>query len=756
MSHSEKGSKKGENINNKIEKETKLLNIKRKKEESPGTDGNESVESKKSIKNNEIQTFEKKLKFSKIFEIKNKKRNQLISFTTAKNKAEDLLKNTLNLSKVAFHKIFYFSDINAKANFLYLKFLKENDNEKFGKYNDKYKYTLEYKDAKFLNFFQNEEEQEIAKLLEYRQKNKIEGRIKMINSLAKLKLINFLYQLNDYYKIGKKETDFKNLLFEYKIKELLKFKLPNNYGNDELKFYTYLQLFFYLFFFEDEDSEENSAYKDNANYNNVEEYFSSSDDDEEVDIIPDLSFNYDEYKQKIEKFNSFITLDSVETQIPNKDTIQYKRHFRVDFSTSIVNIKYLNQFDEYITNELILYEEDNIVLLGKIEFIYYTIIYFIYNYEGYSSDIINFKFTLFEPKNIREKCYQFFSKKTKTFINNYKEKEMLNYTELLGKNKINVENIIDNPICNIEKCFKYPLILKKNIIIFEEKFFNSFKNFIFEIYQSKLMKQIFYSTEELDNYYYPFEGKEKKEIFNEMFSNTEFYPFKIDQLHGYTCKIFSKVIISTILKDNSSLERIIISISFILNTILHEQAKHYIKTLIHYNSLRQNNITPLESDDKLKNESLDKYIKILKKKKELIECSKISKEEFEEILYSDGGDKLELFLYGQKLQRLFIKAALKMLCLETYNVDISEHLKDFINDNKSMKFIPINNYFRNEYSFLNHLIEYIKRYSDHRISKQIFLDGNCCLQKSSFACQDPGSEFLEFKRISIRGFMGTS
>ena len=92
----------------------------------------------------------------------------------------------------------------------------------------------------------------------------------MINSLAKLKLINFLYQLNDYYKIGKKETDFKNLLFEYKIKELLKFKLPNNYGNDELKFYTYLQLFFYLFFFVYEDSEENSAYKDNANYNNVE------------------------------------------------------------------------------------------------------------------------------------------------------------------------------------------------------------------------------------------------------------------------------------------------------------------------------------------------------------------------------------------------------------------------------------------------------------------------------------------------------
>ena len=74
------------------------------------------------------------------------------------------------------------------------------------------------------------------------------------------------------------------------------------------------------------------------------------------------------------------------------------------------------------------------------------------------------------------------------------------------------------------------------------------------------MRQIFYIVEEFNNYYYPFDGKENKIIFQEMFENTFFYPFKTDQLHGFTCKLLTRIIISSILKDNSGLEKIIISI----------------------------------------------------------------------------------------------------------------------------------------------------------------------------------------------------
>ena len=128
----------------------------------------------------------------------------------------------------------------------------------------------------------------------------------------------------------------------------------------------------------------------------------------------------------------------------------------------------------------------------------------------------------------------------------------------------------------------------------------------------------------------------------------------------------------------------------------------------------------------------------------------------EEIIYIDGGDKLEIILYGQKLQKLFIKAAIKMLDIEYYNVDISEHLTSFLNDNKSFELIDIKEEQDKKSSFIKNLLEFIKKYSDRRISKQCFLDGNYCLQRASFICQDPGSDFLEFKRISIKEFMGTS
>ena len=117
---------------------------------------------------------------------------------------------------------------------------------------------------------------------------------------------------------------------------------------------------------------------------------------------------------------------------------------------------------------------------------------------------------------------------------------------------------------------------------------------------------------------------------------------------------------------------------------------------------------------------------------------------------------MEIFLYGQKLQKLYIKAAIKMLDLDYYNVDISDHLLSFLKDNKSVELIDIKEEQKKNSSFLKTLLEFIKKYSDRRTAKQSILDGKYCLQRAPFSCQDPGSEFIELKRISIREFMGTS
>ena len=744
-------SKNGDNNNKKEkrnankEQENKfLLNVKRNKEND--------------FEDDSLQPSPKKPRLEIAFKINIvKRRRQLISFTTHKNKVEKLLNESLPKNKKDFHKIFNLSDINAKANFLYFQFLNKTNPDKFNKYKtSKYIYTLEYNDAKILDFFKNEEDIETKKLSKYRLNSKIKSPIKEISSLSKVKLINLLYQINEYYINHKNRQDYKSLLSEYKIKEYLKFKLPNNYGNYELQFYTYLQLFIYLFDFEENVEKKKDGKNNIENYvdENEEEYFSSSDydisDDEFLELDDDIINN------NIQKFNSFIKNNNLEIKVFDKDIITKSNRDSRTFKDTKIKIKYLNNFSTYIMNKLILYEIDNNVFLSKIEFIYYNIIYFIYNYNGYSKEIEDFKYTLYEPKDIKDISSIYFTEEEKTIIKNFKESNYLNYFELSDIKSTEIESSINNPLNNIGKFFKFPLILEKNIITYEEHFFNAFKEFIFQIYQSKLMKQIFYYTEEFSDYYYPFEGKEKQKIFDEMFSNTSFYPLKTDKLHGYTCKLFTKVLITSILKDNSCLEKIIISFNLIINTIFHEQLKHYIKALVHYNSLRLNHITPLESDDKLSQESLDKYLKIVKKKKELINYPKISNEEFEEIINSDGGDKMEIILYGQKLQKLYIKAAIKMLDLDYYNVDISDHLLSFLKDNKSVELIDIKEEQKKNSSFLKTLLEFIKKYSDRRTAKQSILDGKYCLQRAPFSCQDPGSEFIELKRISIREFMGTS
>ena len=48
-------------------------------------------------------------------------------------------------------------DINPKVNFKLLSILKEENNSEYNKYIDKYKYTLDYNDAKKLKCFSNNE-----------------------------------------------------------------------------------------------------------------------------------------------------------------------------------------------------------------------------------------------------------------------------------------------------------------------------------------------------------------------------------------------------------------------------------------------------------------------------------------------------------------------------------------------------------------------------------------------------------------------
>ena len=93
-----------------------------------------------------------------------------------------------------------------------------------------------------------------------------------------------------------------------------------------------------------------------------------------------------------------------------------------------------------------------------------------------------FKYTLYEPKDIKDISSIYFTEEEKTIIKNFKESNYLNYFELSDIKSTEIESSINNPLNNIGKFFKFPLILEKNIITYEEHFFNAFKEFIFQIY----------------------------------------------------------------------------------------------------------------------------------------------------------------------------------------------------------------------------------------------------------------------------------
>lgn len=146
-------------------------------------------------------------------------------------------------------------DVNPLINFRLLFLLKNSNNKKdqqdYKKYINKYRFTLEYNDAKNLACFDPSEEKNIID--EFFNNLNIKQEKYQISSLSKLKLFNLLF-----YIIGIKQNididDYINSLKiiikkieSYSNDQNLIFKVPNNFGNIELIYYVYIDLFINYF-----------------------------------------------------------------------------------------------------------------------------------------------------------------------------------------------------------------------------------------------------------------------------------------------------------------------------------------------------------------------------------------------------------------------------------------------------------------------------------------------------------------------------
>ena len=639
---------------------------------------NQKKELKKIIKLKKVKNEKRKFKEKKIV-VSFKKLNTIIDEETIKNSSfEDLKIISSNF------------DINPIVNFKLLSILKQKSKEEYNKYISKYKYTLNYKDAKKLKCFSNDEK-DILKELKSNYKDKIPE----INSLSKIKLFSFLFYINNlecnfshtennYYKnITEK---IKEKIISFSSEKDLNFKIPNNYGNYELQYYTYLNLFVNYFSEKLDQKRKNNESIDIKEKNNESnelffDWDKRSYGNKEIIDITEFELNKNKLKEFIEesihknkkKNKNGINVEKSNDKSNKINKNEEQRKYRKILCNFIDrNVKKLKKFEKEIYY-LFKQEINDEKIIKNIEFIYY---YLLFTKEGcelynsYPNCLLNNP-SIKNDKYI-DRFYQF------ALINNKNSKESIKNDELTFYNLDSFfESKKDNPFCNRAKYFNYPTLLKKNIFQTNQDIYNNFKESLKNIYKSKLLEEIFYLIPEFNEFKYPLKDEE---ILNEMIENTIFLPYDQEELHGYTQKQFSKIYISTNIfqKEYSKedISKIVVDIGFLFNTLIYEQFSNYLKVLLYYNSFRfreKKRLCKGSSEYKQNQFFIDNLPIIFSKYKNMI---------IKPII--DRGYMTEVYLYGIILYKLSFSEALKMHDKSTWNLSVLEHLKEFNKNNKAI------------------------------------------------------------------------
>ena len=613
-------------------------------------DGKTSLKSKKEKRKN-TQTPKSKIPKSKIsinlIETKQKiKKDKKIRLKPLKylfiQPSKDIKKMSINELKEFVDKF----DINPEANHQLLSYFQKNKIEEYNKYIQKYRYTLDFKNALSLDCF--EQKKIVNALNEYNRnmdnyKSKIDkiDLINNINSFSRLKLFNLLFFLlkGDFKRM--ENEDIIQKLLSYSIEETLIFKIPNKYGNIELQYYSNLIILVNIFlqFFNINNSSINEQ-DFTSSLNEEIIYFKFKNktrpQKEEVDL--------EEFYQRKNILNQYLIGINV---IEKKENIIKRNTATFDRKNFYNKISIIQIFKENIQELANI--KDDVAILERIRFIIKCILFF-------------------EKKDI---LLEAFSNCLKIYNNNTTNKK--NPNKYAFENfDILFESKSKNPFDNISEYFLFPELLKKNKIQRDEELFISFKNFLKYIYSSKIIKDIFYLTSEFEEFIYPFDDEE---ILDELFEMTTFLPFPNEILMGYTQKEFPEILISTNLTNsNSEFSKKVCDYSQILNTCIHEQLKHYMKALIFYNSFQFGIRKRINSNSFETSEERKIINSILYKNN--IQYN---------FLPLDGGEKAEVFLYGNILGKILFSQALELFKMSNWNKTIPQHIEDFIKCGKNNK-----------------------------------------------------------------------
>jgi len=645
------------------------------------------------------------------------------------------IKPEKNIDKMSIEEIKKFAslfDLNPEINFKLLKYLKINSKTDYNIFVKKYKYTLNFKDALILDCFKKEEIIFIQQEFFENAKNlKLNLKKKKLESLSKIKLFNLFFYL--LIQNNNSLEDIYKKIRSYCIPISLIFKVPNKFGNIELNYYTYLTFFINFFTSEIRNYENQEA--------NIKE---NEDSDDEIYFNWDNSIRGEEEKidlteinERRKRFETFIDKNYIEVKNEtSKISIKSQKTETKDNLFAKMDDK-IFRFQYFREKIIEMFTEPDDIILEKIKFIFHC--------QLFPSEEM-FDIFIFYSKCLRGKPY------TKDEI---KLNRLISELSKIDKNCIEngfklfaLENIdknfrrtINNPFNYNSKYYSFPTLLKKNIIDNDKEISEAFVTYLKYIYSSNIIKDIFYLTPEFEEFIYPLEDER---IFNELMEYTVFMPLEGDDLHGFTQKEIPEVLISVKLHEafpqETDISKIVCELSQILNTCLHEQLKHYVKSLIFYNSFRFNLKKRIDSD--LYNYGQeDRYINgilyIMK-----------NRNKYNEI---DGGHKAEIFLYGGILKRIVFPQALELFKKSNWNKEIVEHIKCFNNANKKIKdsfqtFTVNEIYFNNDFCeffriFIKKFIETVKVRSKDSI---VFDNTTSALRSSSYFKENANKNKITF------------
>ena len=417
----------------------------------------DSISKNEIIKENRTHYIKKKLIESKFPKVSTSKKKII------KNKKILIPLNKLNIKpkkdidKMSIEELKEFVsefDLNPKANYLLLKYLKNKSPQEFNKYMPKYKNTLDFQDALKLYCFLKGDIEPILKEFNNKFKNNAINKITDIVSLSKLKLFNFLsYLLELQVSIKMNIQKIKNDISNYTNPETLIFKVPNRFGNMELQYYTYLTYFINYFTSEIKNIQNNNNMIID---NNTNDFTSSSYEQIYFDWnnkIKGYSKNIDltdffERKKELEKILQ-LNKTNIKTNLSNNNSKKQKDDIVITFADKLTR---LGLFKERIY-EMINESEDDEFILKKIKFIYYAI-KFPYNDKINKVDIISLYSNCLKSSHTKEE-----KAKSKIYLKNLKESKQLNlaYTNING----GYEESLNNPFIYNSCYYSFPELLKK-------------------------------------------------------------------------------------------------------------------------------------------------------------------------------------------------------------------------------------------------------------------------------------------------------